>query len=279
MTHSEIEQQETIERYVRDQLATAERRAFQEHFFICDRCFEQVQMTERFVAGVRYAAATGWMEGERTARSRTGGVTFGSGWWWPPIAAMAAASLALAVVVGWLTLYRMPQLRAELAQERQAHAQSERENRRHLDQTLEELQGARQQRAELENQLAPLKPDNQPAPAAGSEPNIPLVMLEATRDDAAAANEIVVPARARRLVLWTELAPDSSFSSFRLQVLTTENRVEQTVGGLKKNAYGAVAVSLPASSFPAGKYLVKLYGLDRRQATLVEEYKLRIRRK
>jgi hypothetical protein len=104
-------------------------------------------------------------------------------------------------------------------------------------------------------------------------------MLEATRDDAAAANEIVVPARAPRLALWTELAPDSRFSSFRLLVLTQENRIAHTVGGLKKNAYGALAVSLPASSFPAGKYLVKLYGLDRRQATLVGEYKLYVRRK
>lgn len=74
MTHQEIEQREIIERYVRDQLAPEEQRAFQEHFFTCDACFEQVQMTERFIAGVRYAAETGLLGPELAERSEAVGV-------------------------------------------------------------------------------------------------------------------------------------------------------------------------------------------------------------
>jgi hypothetical protein len=55
--------------------------------------------------------------------------------------------------------------------------------------------------------------------------------------------------------------------------------VVQTVDDVKKNAYGALAVSLPARSLPAGGYLVRHYGLDQARATLVGEYKLSIRNK
>src|SRR6266571_422975 len=62
MTHQEIEHQDIIERYVRNDLSAADRGAFQEHFFACDECFEQVQLTERFIAGVNHAAATGVLQ-------------------------------------------------------------------------------------------------------------------------------------------------------------------------------------------------------------------------
>ena len=62
MTHQEIEHQDIIERYVRNDLSATDRGAFQEHFFACDECFEQVQTTERFIAGVNHAAATGVLQ-------------------------------------------------------------------------------------------------------------------------------------------------------------------------------------------------------------------------
>lgn len=55
MNHREIDEKEIIERYVRQQLSLAERRAFQEHYFTCDACFDKVQMTARLIAGVRDA--------------------------------------------------------------------------------------------------------------------------------------------------------------------------------------------------------------------------------
>ncbi len=44
--------EETIERYVRRELAEEERRSFEEHLLDCRECFEEVQTMERFVAGV-----------------------------------------------------------------------------------------------------------------------------------------------------------------------------------------------------------------------------------
>ena len=53
MLHSQIENEEIIERYVRSQLTPEARRAFEEHFMGCDKCFEKLQTTERFIAGIR----------------------------------------------------------------------------------------------------------------------------------------------------------------------------------------------------------------------------------
>ena len=60
--HREIEDREIIERYVRNQLSAEERRAFEEHFFGCEECFEKLQATERFTAGIRDACSRGLLE-------------------------------------------------------------------------------------------------------------------------------------------------------------------------------------------------------------------------
>ena len=96
MTHLEA-QQDTIERFVRHQLSPDERRAFEEHYFECEECFEQVQMTARFVAGVQHAARKGLLA-EPAAEP-----------WWanlfrPALIVVTAAALLLVVSVGWLLL-------------------------------------------------------------------------------------------------------------------------------------------------------------------------------
>src|SRR5687767_15040426 len=68
MTHKHIQDSEVIERYVRQQLTPAERQAFQEHYFACDECFDQVQMSARFIAGVREASRTGVLTAEHDER-------------------------------------------------------------------------------------------------------------------------------------------------------------------------------------------------------------------
>jgi len=59
MLHTQIKNDEVIERYIRNRLSPEERRDFEEHFFACDDCFDKVQETERFVAGVRDAVERG----------------------------------------------------------------------------------------------------------------------------------------------------------------------------------------------------------------------------
>ena len=65
MMHQQIEDEEIIERYVRNQLGAEERKAFEEHYFTCEECFGKLEATERFIAGVRDAGRRGYLERSR----------------------------------------------------------------------------------------------------------------------------------------------------------------------------------------------------------------------
>lgn len=84
---------ETLERYVRNELAEPERRAFEEHLFECSECFEQVQEMERFVAGVRHAGAAGLL----TAQSR----------WVPRFSPVFAGAFALVVAIAGVSIWAL----------------------------------------------------------------------------------------------------------------------------------------------------------------------------
>ena len=113
MTHHEIEQQDIIERYLRHQLPTAERSAFQEHYFACDECFAQVQSTAKFIAGVQRSSRVGLLA--ETAREVTSSAvaSWWASWFTPAFALAATACLLLAVALGWILLKQVPQGREE----------------------------------------------------------------------------------------------------------------------------------------------------------------------
>src|SRR5260370_26474930 len=129
----------------------------------------------------------------------------------------------LAVFSGWLYFSEMPRMRQQLSQ------------------SAAELRAQREAGATLERQMAS---------SIQAEGNLPLVMLQATRDVQAAPNEVSVPAGAKHLVLWVE-APGKSHR-LRLEVDTADNRPVETVDNLQRNRYGAAAVSLPVETLQPG---------------------------
>jgi len=252
MTHNEVEHNEIIERYVRNRLSPEERSAFEEHLFRCDQCFEELQLSERFVAGIRDASETGQLGPEWKAPSTVNR--------WPawvdaftPVAAVA--TVVLAVTIGWLLWVQIPQLRRELAHERDAR------------------QKAEQQSSDLQARLAALPP----VQPAGPEANIALVMLDASRASETGATLALSPADSS-FVLWIDVGPESS-RSFQMKIYGQGDQVVQTIDGLKKNSYGALAVSLPARTFAPGAYIVKLFAADGPRPQLRGEYRLHIRGK
>ena len=276
MTHDEVEQQEIAERYVRNRLSAEERDAFQGHFFACDSCFDQVQMMERFITSVRHAAEAGTLIARpEDLRAPARGITgwFGLSWLKPLMMATAAVVAGLLLWAGWLSLYRLPHLRAELANERAAREQVDDQREQERNRALEQLETERAERARLESELN----KRQQVVASLVQPNVPLVMLEGTRQSQA-ANLLDLPARTGNFVLWLEAEPEGRFHNFRLQIYTADKKLAQTVAGLRRNAYGAVAVSLPAAAFQTGKYLVGLYGVGAHESELVGEYTLQIRK-
>ena len=296
LTHQSIEQREIVERYVTDTLSPEERRAFQEHYFNCEACFAQVEITERFISGIRDAAASGLLDSRISKKAQMPMSGVWSRWFQPTVAVATAASLILAATVGWFLLYTEPKLRQQLAREQQMREQAVRESQQNLNQAEEQLRLEREARAKLENQLAQQqqersKLENQIAEnrlprnmSPGevfpdrSEPNIPIVMLEATRDAGGTTNSLDVPRNARTFVLWIEVPSQARGGTYRLQIYTDQNRLLKTARGLKLNSYGALAVSLSAKSFQSGSYLVRLYSEGRQPTDLVGEYRLQVRR-
>src|SRR5215831_4892435 len=173
MLHTTIKNEEVIERYVRNRLTPEERRVFEEHFFACDECFEKIQETERFVAGVRDAAERGILAyPEDSARSSSAN-------WLPwAFSVSTCAAVALASTLAWITLHQLPQMRADLRS------------------TIAKVQSQEQLIARQKEARPPLDTP---------EANVPLVMLQAVRGDE--ASQAVLPTDAKRLVLWVEPAP------------------------------------------------------------------------
>jgi anti-sigma factor RsiW len=248
MMHQDIEDQEIIERYLRNQLAPEERQAFEEHFFGCEECFEKLQATEQFIAGIRDAGSRGLL-GRRQPSDAAPARTWRA-WMFPALAAGYAALLVSVVFAGWMFFSQMPRLH------------------RQLNQASADANARRETIAALEKQLGA---------SAQAEINVPLVMLQATRDAQASVSEAVLPEGAAHLVLWVEV-PAGKFRSFRLQVETSDHRPVATLDHLQRNSYGALAASLPAERLQPSEFRIMLTGEEPLPASLLAEYKLRIRR-
>ena len=278
--HKEIKDNDIIELYVLNKLSADERRAFQEHFFECDQCFEEAQTTARFIAGVREASKAGILTTSSTESVKPRGSSLWIAWLKPAFALTATVSLALAIALVWLVFNQIPRLRQELARERQAREQSERENQQNIDKAKEELENERRQlevergeRAKAQSHVEELARNREP------QPNAPIVMLEAVRSSRDKVNQLNLPATAGSAILWIDVESGNRFDSFRLQILVSNNRLVETIAGAKPNSYGALVVNVPTKSLQNGKYVVKLYGVKSGQRELVGEYNLQVRKR
>jgi Putative zinc-finger len=242
MMHSDVEKTETVERYIRNQLAPADRQAFEEHFLGCDECFEQLQAAERFSAGMHHAAERGLLD----VRSQFQAMN--PGWFAWAFGAMVCIALVMTGLAGWVYFGQLPRLRSELRQ------------------TAAKLK-AEQQTGTLTEHALPLEQ---------AEANVPLVMLQASRAREEAATVILKPDD-KQLVLWIE--PGSTrYRDFRLDVFSSDNHLITSVDHLRLSRYGALASSLPAHQLPIGDFRITLTGQNPPPAALAGEYDLKIRR-
>jgi putative zinc finger protein len=244
MVHPQIDNEEIVERYVRNQLTTDERTAFEEHFFGCEACFDKLQTTERFVAGIRDASTRGLLKDEAA--------TGASIWLKWAFATTGFAALILAALTAWTVFIQAPKLREE------------------LNKTASALENERQLRSQLEQKAA------QAEQTQFAEANIPLVMLQTSRSADDTSTVLVQPG-ARRVVLWIETTPQR-YREFRLEILSPDGSVLTSVDHLQRGPYGALAAAIPAEKLPTGEIQIRLSGQDPPPAALVGEYRLRIRR-
>lgn len=240
--HSRIEDEEIVERYARNQLSPEERLEFEEHFFACDECFARLQDTERFIAGIRDAAEHGALRGDLLgAEARPGG------WLIPAFVAAVALTLVLAAVTAWLSFAEIPGLRRQIAQ------------------TSAGVRAQSEANASLAAEAGKVN---------AAEANVPLVMLQSTREISGAAMETKVPASAQQVILWFEL-PAGKSAEYRVTIAGEKGNTVETIDHLARNSYGALAASIPSQTLPPGEYVIRV-NLQTSPSTLVGEYRLKI---
>ena len=106
---------------------------------------------------------------------------------------------------------------------------------------------------------------------------MPLVMLQSTRDVKPQPAQATLPPGATRLVLWVDIG-SGHYRTYRMEVYGADDKLVETLNQIARNSYGALAVSLPAEHLQPGDFRIKLFGEEPLPASLLAEYRLRIRR-
>ena len=219
LKHEEIEERGMVEAYVRRRIAPEDCAAFEEHYFQCARCFDDVQVTEKLVQGVKHAVRAGLLDQPGAARRR---------WLLPAFAFAAALAVVLASALSFVVLVRQPDREGRLRQE---------------------LQHAQERAAEL---------DRRAALEAGPEANIPVAILTASRASDS-SNKVRLGPQSRRVLLWIDVPAPPPGTRFGVTVSTRDGRFTRSIHDLERNSSGALAASLPATDLPAGDYNIRLF--------------------
>jgi len=112
MDHSEAVRTQSAERYLLNELSGDERSAFEEHYFSCQDCAEEVRCGAALMENLRAVAR----ETPVTAVSRTRIPAQRSSWFqWSFPAFATAAIVLLAAIVGYQGMVTIPKLRREVS--------------------------------------------------------------------------------------------------------------------------------------------------------------------
>ena len=291
MTHQQIQDNEVIERYVRHQLTGAERQAFQEHYFACDECFDQVEISARFIAGVREASRSGALAAESDKRGDRSAILAGlffPNWirnWAVP--ALAMSFLLAAVLLGlWGLSVRRENQRLALQAREQSRAVEElqrseakiRELEARGTASQEQLEVLRKENERLKEEVAAIarQRDTQVAQVRTPSANVPVINIypigDAQRSGGASEiNQLKLPSGTTKFVL---ILSDfqSGLSNYRLELTDSSGRIAERRAGLKPNRNGEISVTLNRSLFSAGQYRLKLYA----QGNAIAEYVVQV---
>ncbi|HEV8370336.1 MAG TPA: hypothetical protein VGQ39_20465 [Pyrinomonadaceae bacterium] len=291
MTHQQIQDNEVIERYVRYQLTPAERQAFQEHYFACDECFDQVQMSARFIAGVREASRSGVLTAEHDERSARSSIL--PAIFYPNrIRNWAVPALAMCFLVASLLLgvWAMSVLRENQRLSRQASEQSRvaeelqrseakiRELEASGTASAEQLEALRKENERLKEEIATAaqQRETQVAQVRQSDSNVPVINIYPMGDTQRSGggsdvNQLRLPRGAGKFVL---ILSDfqSGYHNYRLQFTSPAGRIVMQRPGLKADRNGEIRVLVTRTLFGAGEYRLKLYG----QNNAIAEYVVQV---
>ncbi len=295
MTHQQIQDNEVIEQYVLHKLSPDARRAFQEHYFECDECFEHTTAAARFIAGVRAESRSGVLAVKQTERprfwSRLIPPVYNPRWAMPAL----AMGLLLAVVLTGLWAVSLRRENQQLAQ-RTAEQAAGSERLQGLETKIRELEAgnnASQEQKEalareissLKEQLAAAERQRETQVAQLRQPdvnvrqpevNVPVRNIYPVGDVQRSGgtdeiNRLNVGRGTRNFVLILgEYEP--GYSSYHLEMRSSSGKLVTRRSGLKPDKNGDLRVLLQRSLLSPGQYRLKLFG----ERTPIAEYVVQV---
>src|SRR5687767_2336447 len=288
MTHQQIQDNEVIERYVRQQLTPAERQAFQEHYFACDECFDEVQISARFIAGVREASRSGVLAAESEQRAPILPALFYPNWirnWAVPALAMSFLVAALLLGVWAMSVRRENQRLVQQASEQNRVAEELQRSEAKIREleasgtaSQEQLEALRNENLRLKEEMAATarQPEKQVAQLRQPDANVPVINIYPLGDTQRSGgsgeiNQLRLPQPAGKFVLLLSDF-DPGYSNYRLEIRDTTGQVVMRRAGLKPDRNGEISVLLNRRLFSAGQYRLRLYS----QNNAIAEYVVQV---
>jgi len=117
VTHEEWVESFTAEKYILNELTTAQRDEFEEHYFDCPECAESVRLLSQLKTGAQLALSSQTAAVE-VKKSRSSWTPEWLNWWIRPQPALvgALAAFSLAGVIGYQNVQLKNQLRPQMVQ-------------------------------------------------------------------------------------------------------------------------------------------------------------------
>jgi len=266
----EIAEEELIDRYVRGELSTTDRAAFEQTIARSPRLMERVEFARLFAGKLRVAEAPVAAPAPKKAN------------WWERLFGFSnasrgprlafALSMLLVLIAGGVLLVGWWRLRAE---SRRLAAQQAL-----LDQRERELN---QQAAALKALVQPT-PSEIPAPSPVPQETTPqptaafvfLTLSPGTTRSTSGSSDIRIQPETSDVQLTLKLR-DSDYSSYRVQINSPNRKNIFSKSGLKprisKNA-GTLMFRVPAKQLPQGDYYVTVFGEPANET--VDDYPFRV---
>lgn len=258
MDHAYVEEKGLIERYHRGLLDPEEEARFEEHYFACPECMEQLELARGFQRGLQAMAA------EDAARAVVHAGLFA---WLARrgrLAQLGVALVALLAAAALPALWFLAENR-DLRQARQEQSEQQRrfeaEQRATEDRLAESERRRESERRELEQRLAQAQRPAGPAPEA-PRPLVPTVLLlTAARGEPGEPAATLDLSRTGPVTLAVDAGDDPRIESYRVTVADARGRTLFRQEGLRPNALEVLMVTFPAGFFAPGDYRLNVEGM------------------
>jgi hypothetical protein len=249
MDHGYIQEHQIISLYLMGKLTSADRIEFEEHLIDCRQCLDELELTSDFRETLQRVVA------ENESRSGWSLATWLLGFGaWRRTTLLTAAALAVA---GFAILFFGQRRRVEQELERTRTASAGWELRYRNEQRARELA-----ESELRDSLA--------------QAAAPLFTLNLTRgadlSTAEPTNTVTISPSAKSIVLSLEWQNDPEFQSYRTSLADANERVVWFADSIAPPSSGALAITLPASLFKPGRYLLRAEGTKAGRSSVVGRY-------